>query len=83
MYTKRRIKDSYQGKKEEECLRSNISLVYKNLISDWYGIHQNIWSLILGSSHFKTPYFRFLTEILRWVSFLTGSGFTYLGTTQN
>jgi hypothetical protein len=37
----------------------------------------------LGCSHFKTPYFRFLREILRWVSFLNGSGFTYLGTPQN
>jgi hypothetical protein len=41
MYAKGGLKiDRYQQKKEEECVISNISLVLKNLISDWYGIHQ-------------------------------------------
>jgi hypothetical protein len=51
---------------------------------DFFWIWSNLWpGFALGSSHFNTPSFRFLKEILRWVSFLTGSGFTYLRTTQN
>jgi hypothetical protein len=35
-------KDSYQGKKEHECMASNIRLILKILISNQYVIQQKL-----------------------------------------